>query len=522
MGYTGEDKEEVSGLDFDMPWRDIDKKPWEIRDDEPAPQVRSPKKKGNVPVQKVISGIGIEETPEVDVKKNDELLNNLNKSSLENLEEEEEKIRLARQKEEEEAERYRQDQTKKVLLERYEQEQREKAEREAREAQEAARLAAELEEKRQNSFLFKLKGSIESKFEQMKENSKQKAASKAEEKERMKEEAESLKEETKKEKEKAPKEKTIKPIPKKKEKAKPVKVAVSAVDKTDYKYIATHDPITGFMNKVALEEAKAPYKSTGIIYLFVPEFEIIRGKGEEAETAVLKHLSGLVESNLGENVYYLGNGAFVALVKKEDAEGLLMTASSFRGKIPGVNYVTFAGMSAWEGNLGDSIESAKQEAISKRNEQNAKDGKGSKKDGKVLEYDALLTKEQRNLKITVRENHESVSRDKTKNIIGEIRARASEILAVMMTDDKFDTLFIIRDVRTFLSLVNDMDFQLDYSYLYILYQGGPQYFGNDEYYSDITKLFDTISEGLRTGNTKTTKDIQKIRGINIFKHIYFQ
>ena len=528
MGYTGnEDNEEY---EFETPWRDLPDKPWEIRDDTPASRSNSPKKKGNAPVQKVISGVGIGDVLEVDYSKNDELLNTLNEARKESLEEEEERIRLAKQKEEEEAERYRKAQTENVFRERFEREQKEKAEREAREAEEAARLAAELEEKRQNSLLFRLKGNISSKFEQMKENREQKAASKVEERERMKEEAEILKEKQKAEKEqekvektskeKPVKEKPAKKVPGKKDRiAKPVK---DPAEKTDYKYIATHDPITGFPNKVALEEAKPPYKNTGIIYMFVPDFEDIKGKGGSAETAALKHLADMAESNLGENTYHLGNAVFVSLVKKEDMEGCALTATGIHGTIAGVGYETFAGMAVWEGSLADCLESAKQEAISKRNEKIAKKGGKKEKETKQMEYDALLTKDQRNLKVTVRENHESVCRDKTKGIIGEIRARASEILAVMMTDDKFDTLFIIRDVRTFLSLVDEMDFQLDYSYLYILYQGGPQYFGNDEYYSEITKLFDTISEGLRTGHTKTAKDIQKIRGINIFKKIYFQ
>lgn len=500
-GSNNEDDQEVT---FATPWLDVQNKTWSVMDD--APKREPKRKKGEAPVKKIISGTGIEEQKFVDVSQNEKILEALNSANTENLEEEEEQIRQRRLQEEADAEKYRLEHRQNVLRERFEQEQKEKAERERLEAEEAERLAKEQEEKKKNGFLFKFKANLERKKEQ---------------KSLAKEEAEALKEQEKKEKKESQSEKPVKEKPKKEVKAKPEKARPQSVDKTDYKYIATHDPITGLMNKVALEEATPPYKSTGILYMFIPDFDKIRVQGEEAEHAVLKQLSNLVEGNLGDYVYHLGNGVFVALLKNEMLDELDLLARGFKGSLGGVNYKMVTGKSHWEGTLGDALELAKQGAISKRNEKKASEGKKEKEVGKTLDYDALLTKDQRNLKETVRENHSAVDRDKTKNIVGQIKARHSEVIAIMMADKNFDKLFIIRDVRMFLSIVDDMDFQMDYSYLYVLYEGGPQYFGNDEYLSKITTLFDAISEGIRTGQVKTTKDVQKIKDINIFKEIYF-
>lgn len=546
MGWKDdENNEEFEEPGFDTPWRSVIKKPWDVEDD--VPVTREPKKKKNQtvePPQRIVTGNAIQEVDHTAGAENEKILETLNQVNKENLELGEERIRLQQQKEEEEAEEYRKREREKVYLERYEREQKEKEERERREAEEEAERQRLIEEKRKNNIFFRLGSSIGNQIAQKKEE-KQKMREEAarrleekaegekempEEKKKNKNHAQDLAPEvqepiTKKESEKKIKEKPTKPSPAPERRKKPAVAVPPSPDKTDYKYIATHDSITGLMNKIALEEASGslPYRQTGVVYVFIPDFEVIKGKGDEAEHAVLQNLANLMEGNYGKYVYHLGNGVFVALVKGEGIENSVLIAQSFKGNIPGASYSTFAGGSRVTGALADAIEGAKQEALSKKNELAAKENKGKGgSSGKTLDYDSLLTKDQRALKEQVKENHTSVSRDKTKNIIGEIKARAPEIIAIMMTDKDFNTLFIIRDVRTFISLVSDNDFRLDYSYLYVLYEGGPQYFGNDEYYSKITQLFDDISEGIRTGRTKNSKDIQKIKGINMFQKIYFE
>ena len=136
MGFGSKtDTDDDQELGFATPWNNIPKTPWAVMDDTPK---REPKrKKTEDPVQKVISGIGIE-NQEIDTSQNEKILETLNMGNRENLEEDEKRIRQRKLQEEEEAEKYRQEYRQNVLRERYEAEQREKAEREQREAEEAA------------------------------------------------------------------------------------------------------------------------------------------------------------------------------------------------------------------------------------------------------------------------------------------------------------------------------------------------------------------------------------------------
>ena len=60
----------------------------------------------------------------------------------------------------------------------------------------------------------------------------------------------------------------------------------------------------------------------------------------------------------------------------------------------------------------------------------------------------------------------------------------------------------------------------DYSYLYVIYQGGAQYYGADEYFSEITVLFENIAKLITSSGSVSQKDLLKVKGINIFKNIF--
>ena len=499
----GQYDQEEQDAGFATPWKNLSQKPWEIKED---PEGNPAFKKPQIRQEKRVSGIGIEDAAP-DIEKNNQIMASLNQLNAGNLEEEEEKIRLARQKEEEEAGVYRMEQRKSIYQERYEQEQKEKAEREAREEEERQREEAEEQEKRQNSLLYKMGNKIGNVIPKQKKDA---------EKEPLAEEQTPHQDENKKEKPvKEKKEKTVKE-PAAKE--KPAKKKGKEPTK-DYKYLATHDSVTGLQNKVALEEVtNAPYKQTAVIYILTADMENLRRIGEETENAVLRSVGERITDAFGEKSYYLGHGAFLVILPQEESGNALLSISRFHGSVSGTHYSVFAGKAVWETSFSDAIEEARQEALSKQNERLVTEGK---RPAKTVPYNSLLTKDQQELKAIVEENHEMVSRDRTRNFISEIKARAPEILAILITDSKFDTLFIIRDVTIFIKLTSDMDYQMDYSYLYVLYQGGPKYFGSDEYYSKITHLFEDISQGLLDGTLRNTKDLMKIKGINIFQHIYF-
>ena len=133
------------------------------------------------------------------------------------------------------------------------------------------------------------------------------------------------------------------------------------------------------------------------------------------------------------------------------------------------------------------------------------------------DYDELLPEESRQLKATVKENHMQVSELNTEKILREIQSRADDIYAILITDKNFDSLFIIQDVEYFLNL---MTHGADYSYLYVIYQGGAQYSGADEYFSEITVLFENLAKLITSSGSVSQKDLLKVKGINVFHNIF--
>ena len=120
----------------------------------------------------------------------------------------------------------------------------------------------------------------------------------------------------------------------------------------------------------------------------------------------------------------------------------------------------------------------------------------------------------------VEDEHEKVSKGSTQQIMREVQRRAGEIEAIFIASPSFDHLFVITDIDDFLDIMEQQKALIDYSYLYIVYHGGPQYYGADEYYKEVTHLFESIADAMMSGRFRSEKDIQNIPGINIFKNIY--
>lgn len=571
MGYTDENNEEEDDLTFDMPWAPKKEEP--VMDDtDPDAYID---KSTVAPIEKIISGTGITDSS-VSKDENEKLLSSLNAGNDEMLRQQALRDEETRKKAEEEEETARQKQMSELLKERFLREQEEKAKREEEERIREEEEAKEAEERRQNNPFLKFGQSAIQTLGQIKDNTKLKAEAKAEEKESAKhnvkdketEKAEKAaqKEEARKkaEEEKASRlearkaDKEAKEIEKASEKTakgekksatteedtsekkgffgfgrsgeKPVKENKSktTVEKTkpvkqDYKYLATHDKVTGLCNGVALDEViSPPFKSTVVFSVKVAEFEEIRAKGFETEKAILTHLTGMLERNVKENIYYLDNGEFILLINETEKETQNSLLSSFSGGLKEITYTLQTGFVPFEGSIAESVEEAKKDRIEKVKEKEAKDAEKSVSERTALEYDSLLSSDQRDLKETVQMNHSVASREATIQIVRELQGRQAEVLAILIAAPNFDTLFILRDVSTFVNLIMDMDNLIDYSYLYIVYEGGPQYYGADEYYSKVTHLFEDIAKGILSGRNITAKDITRIKGINIFKNIYFE
>lgn len=513
-----------------------------------------------------ISGMGIEEAEEDATNIND-LLQNINKDNTEQVKAEAE--RLAKEEEERKKadEKARQEALAKIWKEQHEKEQAEKAIREAEEAAEAERLAREEEERRQANPLRKLAGMIPKPKEKTPEEleaeriAKEERAQKiAEEKVKKAEEKKNAKKEKKAEasKKQGATTETSKASPEqeekkkgffggtKKEKKESATASVKSTNNngTDYKYLATHDELTRLKNKRAYDEDLATLKPKNTVIMFfdvnnlkMANDTLGHAAGNKLIMATAEELSKLYP----ENTYRVGGDEFIVLLQgkgtfleidkklKEDIAKFNIamkkrTSESEEGLIYAVSvgYAIGDGKKTKEDIQAEADKNmyankqAYKKAHPKEDARAPKEEEIPKKPQK--EYDELLPEESRQLKATVKENHMQVSELNTEKILREIQSKIDDIYAILITDKNFDTLFILQDVEYFLNLMTQGG--IDYSYLYVIYQGGAQYYGADEYYAEITALFENLAKLITSSGSVSQKDLLKVKGINIFKNIY--
>lgn len=347
-----------------------------------------------------------------------------------------------------------------------------------------------------------------------------------------------------------PKEKPVKekPVKEKIVKEKPVKeVKSKAMDEPDWKFIAQHDDMTGLLNTRAYNERlKVLPLSCAVIFFDINNLKYVNDNfSHEDGNKLIKETSALIIKHFGkENAYRIGGDEFVVLLDtpphnvhdkfaKEIGEihaSLAEISKKDNNKIP---YAVSAGYAIGDKKrpVSDVIKAA--DTAMYRNKKAYKESHPNfnmrptdaekteeKAENVPVDYDMLLSREQRELKDRIKRNHKVVSNMSTEQIVREIQKHASEIKAIFIASANFDHLFIIKDVNDFISVVLNKSNVIDYSYLYVVYEGGPCYYGAQEYYTDVTHIFEAITEGMMSGKFRTAKDIQSIKGINIFKSIY--
>lgn len=514
-----------------------------------------------------ISGMGIEETQD-NTDLND-MLQDINKDNTAQAKAEAERLAAEEKARIEADEKARQEALAKIWKEQHEIEQAEKAKREAEEAAEAERIAAEEEARRQANPLRKLAGMIPKPKEKTPEEIEAEKAAKAERAQKLAEEKAKKAEEKKTQTEQAKAarkekpEKSAKPEkpakpekqPKqtekkglfggKKEAAVVAPVTSNANSGTDYKYLATHDELTKLKNKRAYDEdiATVKAKNTVIMFFDVNNLKMANDTlGHAAGNKLILATAEELTKLYPENAYRVGGDEFIVLLQgkgsyleidkkiKEDIAkfNIAMKKRTADSKAIDENLIYAVSVGYAIGDGKKTKEDIQAEADKKMydNKQAYKkahpkeDARNKDVEVKVepeKDYDELLPEESRQLKATVKENHMQVSELNTEKILREIQSRADDIYAILITDKNFDCLFIIQDVEYFLNL---MTHGADYSYLYVIYQGGAQYYGADEYFSEITVLFENIAKLITSSGSVSQKDLLKVKGINIFKNIF--
>lgn len=317
----------------------------------------------------------------------------------------------------------------------------------------------------------------------------------------------------------------------------------------DWKYIATHDDATGLLNARAYKDDLAYQKNTlGVIFFDINGLRLVNeANGRAAGDRVVLNVSKVLSDVYGkEHLYRIGGGEFACIVPspgrkftdnciinsgkvhnamakatKEDPDKALHSVS--------IGYACGDGDATVEevAKVADYAMYQNKKAYKNAHAVDTPPRPGEKPAKKAVEkevrkqdHDEMLSKDQQELKGRIREGHSKVSRSFTTNLMREIQKKAGEIEAILIASPTFDNLFVITDIDDFLDMMEENQGLIDYSYFYVVYQGGTQYYGADEYYDKVTDLFRNVADALLSGRFRSEKDVQAIPGINIFKNVY--
>lgn len=329
------------------------------------------------------------------------------------------------------------------------------------------------------------------------------------------------------------------------------KVSVSAAsdaskaEEIDWKYIATHDENTGLGNTRAFKVAKEKAGTAcAILFFDVNNLKYVNDNyGHEDGDLLLKRAADAIAEQFGtENAYRTGGDEFVVILpnsngkKAQEQIGLKVAEihkamqAYMKKSDRHVPHSISVGLAVGDGKhtVSDVLKAA--DAAMYRNKKAYKEShpefnarlpkKEEKEEAPEKDHDELLSRDQKDLKTKIKSQHTQPSKMSTETILREIQRRASDVHAIFIASPNFDYLYIIRDVGEFVAMALERSDAIDYSYLYVVWEGGPQYYGADTYYNEVTDLFKEIAEGLMSGRFRSEKDIKGIKGINIFRCVY--
>ena len=442
---------------------------------------------------------------------------------------------------------------------RKENEERYKAEQEAKKRieEEQRKAEEELEKKKQKKFSFfgrkNKKADVEEQKEEIEENSSVDIETDSSE---GKKEASEEKEETptisKKEKNFFAK---VFVAPKKVSKKEKEEETTEHETEQDWEYIATHDEMTELLNKKAFDISSGKtYPVFGVTVMDINNLKYINArfgniKGDEVILKMVETLKGVFKD--GE-IYRVDGDEFIIISKGEERNELKLLLKSLVSKLnyeyqqmtskdDHLIYAATFGIHVGEDN--ETIRSAAKKARNwmeeeKKEYHNAhpeftmEDNRIQEKtDEEKLEeavtqddYDKMLPREWQELKNNVLQLHETPSPATVQRIMDSVNEKiatdAITIRGAVMTSQNFNDIFIFKNPAILVGMVENVKYNLDFSYLYIITREGSQYFGCDTFSDEVDQVFKEIGTAIRTRVVRTQEDLHKVNAIRIFQNVY--
>ena len=313
----------------------------------------------------------------------------------------------------------------------------------------------------------------------------------------------------------------------------------------DWQYLATHDDMTGLMNiRAFMEKVSQNNVNLGIAIIDVDGLnEVNNALGRKYGDKFIRAVANAIDEIFNGCCYRIGGDEFaIVLEGRPDYqetrffEGSTTLNERFRiltenDNPEGIIYSASFGYAIPHDNLSFQELQSEAEQMMQKDKEAYKMSHPIFTPKKIVEkeeqpenYDELLSFEQRELKSQIQQIHMPAMKKDTANIMRKIQAKSSanEVVGVIMASHTFDYLAIFNDGNAFISMVQDeMQNEVDYSYLYVIYEGGPMYYGTDDYLSQVTHIFEGIATLLVEKNDSfTDEEIRKIPKINIFKQIF--
>ena len=321
------------------------------------------------------------------------------------------------------------------------------------------------------------------------------------------------------------------------------KVPKAEAEEVDWKYIATHDDMTKLLNTRAYsEDLKKMDKKLGVVYFDINNLKYTNDNfTHEAGNRLIEGVAESLKKHFGEeHLYRTGGDEFICLVPKykngiieriqENITLVHQDMKELSKKDPEkIVYAVSIGYAFGDGKheVEDVVKAAdaamyKNKKAYKQSHPNLIARAEEKKavaPEKPATYDDGLKPEQRKLKGKVQDGYINPDNATTREIVRDIQKHADEVLGILIASADFNHLFILTDIEQFTELVLSENAVLDYSYIYAIFEGGPRFYGQSEYYQEVTHLFEDISNALTSGRI-SEREIKSIKGINVFQNIY--